>query len=102
MKPPPLTNGHSCVDTLRAITYAKFSQNKALEERLRDTKYTDFYECTRDLFWGTGLLLPSTTREIDHTKFEGENQFGLILQDVRAKLQRNANRAASLEKACDK
>lgn len=83
------------IDTLRDITVAKFSQNRALGERLRNSPYTSYYECTRNTYWGTGYQLPTSTREIDHTKFEGENQFGLILRDVKAKLINDVQRAAA-------
>lgn len=82
------------VDTLRTINYAKFSQNRLIGERLRTSSYTKFHECTRNLFWGTGLLLPLNTREIDTSKLIGENQFGLILLDIRAKLNHDAQRSA--------
>lgn len=82
------------VDTMRAIVYAKFTQNRRLGERLRQSTFTHFYECTKNLFWGTGVPLPNSGREIDHTTFEGENHLGLILADVRARLRRDAQRTA--------
>lgn len=83
------------IETLRAINYAKFSQNRLLGERLRTCTYTKFHECPRNLFWGTGYLLPTNTREIDTSQFIGENHFGQILLDIHAKLNRDVQRRAS-------
>lgn len=82
------------VDTMRAIVYAKFSQNRAINERLRLTTYTRFHECTTNSHWGTGVSLPISSREIDHTKFAGENHLGVILSEVRTRLRKDALRAA--------
>lgn len=82
-------------NTLRAITHAKFSQNRALGERLKNSPFINFYECTKSTYWGTGFKLPSNTREIDTSKFEGENKFGLILKDVKTRLIKAAQRPAS-------
>lgn len=83
------------IDTLRAIAYTKFTQNRALGDRLRNSPYTSFYECTKNPYWGTGFLLPYTTHEIDTTKFEGANHFGVILRDVKARLIADAKKAAA-------
>lgn len=83
------------INTLRSITHAKFSQNRNLGERLRTSPYVNFYECTKDSYWGTGFQLPTSTREIDTSKFEGENNFGIILRDVKAKLIASAQRTAA-------
>lgn len=80
------------IGILHDINYAKFSQNRQLGERLRTSPYMKFHECTRSLFWGTGQTLPNSTREIDHTTFAGENYFGKILFDIRAKLNNDAKR----------
>lgn len=81
------------LDTLRSITYAKFSQNRAIGDRLRTSTYSNFYECTRNTYWGTGQSLPTSSREIDPSTFIGENQFGLILLEIREKLRNDAARA---------
>lgn len=73
------------VDTLRSITYLKFKQNRGLNERLRTTEFTKFYECTTSQKWGTGIHLP-TSREIDTSKFTGSNHLGIIIADVKEKL----------------
>lgn len=83
------------LNVLRAITYLKFTQNRSLGERLRNCPFEDFYECTTSTYWGTGLKLPSNSREIDTSKFVGENHFGLILKEVKAKLILDAQRHAS-------
>lgn len=83
------------ISTLTAITYAKFTQNRTLGDRLRNCPFENFYECTTSSYWGTGFRLPSNTREIDTSKFEGANHFGLILKDVKSKLIRDAQRHAS-------
>lgn len=83
------------LNTLLAITYAKFTQNRALGSRLRNCSFENFHECTTSTYWGTGFKLPTNTREIDTSKFVGENKFGLILKDVKAKLIQDAQRAAS-------
>lgn len=76
------------VNSLRSIAYAKFSQNRIIGERLRTSNFTKFHECTRQ-------TLPTNTREIDSSKFEGNNLFGQILLDVRTKLQQNAQRGSA-------
>lgn len=43
--------------------------------------------------WGVGKTLPTITQEIDSSSFTGENQFGLILLDVRTKLRHDAARS---------
>lgn len=86
------------VKTLRAIAFAKFSQNRTIGERLRTSVFDKFHECTRNLYWGTGQSLPLSTREIDSAKFEGTNIFGQILLDVRTKLRNDANRISSSPK----
>lgn len=49
---------------LKSIVLLKFKQNKNLGDRLKNSEATQFYECTRDLRWGTGIML--TSRQVDH------------------------------------
>lgn len=80
------------INTLRLITYLKFTQNKSLGDRLRNCTFENFYECTTSTYWGTGFKLPLNTREIDTSKFEGENHSGIILKNVKARLIHDAQR----------
>lgn len=71
-------------DILKSIVTLKFKQNKELGTRLKNSGYDHFYECTRDLKWGTGISLKS--RQVDTSLFTGENRFGKILSEVKAAL----------------
>lgn len=71
-------------DTLLKIVYQKFKQNPALEKRLTESKYTKFYECTKDAYWGVKYLI--TSREIDTSVFTGANRFGVILGEIKNRL----------------
>lgn len=72
-------------ETLKSIVKIKFKQNKHLGTRLKDSGFENFYECTRDTKWGTGVTV--STRQVDTSLFFGENKFGKILGEIKASLQ---------------
>lgn len=69
-------------DTLKTIVTLKFKQNKYLGNRLKNSGVEHFYECTRDMRWGTGITIYS--RQVDTSLFLGENKFGKILDKIKA------------------
>ena len=61
-----------------------FSQNLDLWSTLENTGDRSFQECNRyDTFWGTGLSLHDAIARDDHSKFQGTNTMGEILQRIR-------------------
>lgn len=80
-------------DTLLKLVLQKFKQNPALEKRLVDSQYTKFYECTKDSYWGVKHLI--TSREIDTSTFTGENRFGVILGEIKARLSEKQQKSSA-------
>lgn len=65
---------------------AKFSQNRDLKERLKDTGGAVLAECAvKDLIWGTGLSMNDPNR-FDMSKWRGQNLLGYTLMMVRERL----------------
>lgn len=64
-------------EILKKIVTEKFTQNRHLGQRLLDSGYEKFYECTTSTKWGTGQTISSRT--INTSTFTGENRFGKIL-----------------------
>lgn len=65
---------------------AKFSQNRDLRDRLKDTGGAVLAECAvKDLIWGTGLSMKDPNR-FDMSKWRGQNLLGYTLMMVRERL----------------
>ena len=65
---------------------AKFSQNKDLKDKLKDTGQAILAECAvRDLIWGVGLSMKDP-RRFDKSKWRGKNLLGYTLMMVRERL----------------
>lgn len=65
---------------------AKFSQNKELKEKLKETGNAVLAECAvKDLIWGIGLSMKDTDR-FDRTKWNGKNLLGYTLMMVRERM----------------
>lgn len=65
---------------------AKFSQNRDLKDRLKDTGGAVLAECAvKDLIWGTGLSMKDPNR-FDMSKWRGQNLLGYTLMMVRERL----------------
>lgn len=75
-------------EILKKIVTEEFVQNRHLCQRLLNSGFEKFYECTTSTKWGTGQTISS--RDIDSSTFVGENRFGKILADVRIFLQGQA------------
>lgn len=71
-------------NTLKSIVSLKFNQNKHLGTRLKNSSVERFYECTRDMRWGSGVTLYN--RQVNTALFVGENKFGKILNEIKASL----------------
>ena len=81
-----ISNGWSnkAVNVMETGVRAKFSQNLDLWSTLEATGERSFQECNRyDTFWGTGLSLHDAIARDDHSKFQGTNKMGEILQRIR-------------------
>ncbi len=76
---------------LRQITVyegllGKFSQNRALCEKLKETKNTILAECAvKDRVWGIGLSM-NDPRRLDIREWKGQNLLGYALMLVREKI----------------
>lgn len=69
-------------------SYAKFSQNEGLKERLLSTGSSLLAECAvRDRIWGIGLSMHDPNR-LDRAKWNGQNLLGYTLMTVREKLRK--------------
>lgn len=65
---------------------AKFSQNRDLKDRLKDTGGAVLAECAvKDRIWGTGLSMKDPNR-FDMSKWRGQNLLGYTLMMVRERL----------------
>lgn len=65
---------------------AKFSQNRDLKDRLKDTGGAVLAECAvKDRTWGTGLSMNDPNR-FDMSKWRGQNLLGYTLMMVRERL----------------
>ena len=73
--------GHICVPLLRALMYAKFSQNPGLMDKLVATYPHPLIESTKDLTWGGGL--PFGDPDYDRGIVVGENKCGKELASIR-------------------
>ena len=73
--------GHICVPLLRALMYAKFSQNPELMDRLVATYPHPLIESTKDTEWGGGL--PFGDPDYDRGIVKGENKCGKELSSIR-------------------
>lgn len=63
--------------------YAKFSQNKNLRQKLKETGSAILAECAvKDRVWGIGLSMQDKNR-FDITKWRGQNLLGFSLMQVR-------------------
>lgn len=71
-------------EILKTIVTLKFKQNKHLGNWLKNSGVEHFYECTRDMRWGTGVMVYN--RQVDTSLFVGENKFGKILDALKASL----------------
>ena len=81
-----ISNGWSnkAVNVMETAVRAKFSQNLDLWSTQEATGERSFQECNRyDAFWGTGLSLHDAIARDDHSKFQGTNKMGEILQRIR-------------------
>ena len=65
---------------------AKFEQNHRAKYFLLTTGNTILAEATKDKYWGIGLTLDSDAVG-DPKQWPGQNTFGLILEEVRAKIR---------------
>ena len=64
----------------------KFSQNRALCEKLKETKNTILAECAvKDRVWGIGLSMDDP-RRLDIREWKGQNLLGYALMLVREKI----------------
>ena len=73
--------GHMCVPLLRALMYAKFSQNPELMDKLVATYPHPLIESTKDKTWGGGL--PFGDPDYDRGIVKGENKCGKELTSIR-------------------
>ena len=81
-----ISNGWSnkAVNVMETGVRAMFSQNLDLWSTLEATGDRSFQECNRyDTFWGTGLSFHDAIARDDHSKFQGTNTMGEILQRIR-------------------
>ena len=73
--------GHLCVPLLRALMYAKFTQNPVLMDKLVETYPHPLIEGTKDKRWGGGL--PFGDPDYDRGVVVGENKCGKELTSIR-------------------
>lgn len=71
------------------IAYEKFSQNPDLKDKLLETGTVTLIEGTQDMFWGAGALLGS--KILTEGKWNGRNELGQVLHEVREDLRRTEN-----------
>lgn len=71
-------------EIMKCILIGKFSQNEDLKNRLLDTGSSQLFECTSNLYWGTGWKFDSEGwKRGTGTDFPGKNQLGVLLSEVR-------------------
>lgn len=75
------------VDILYSVCKSKFTQNERLKEELLLTGERTLYEATKNEIWGVNASLKS--KEVKECKGTGENEFGKLLERLRADLQPN-------------
>ena len=64
----------------------KFSQNRELSQKLKETKNAILAECAvKDRIWGIGLSM-SDSRRLDIHEWKGQNLLGYTLMMVREKI----------------
>lgn len=84
--------------TMKCVVAHKFKQNPTLRAKLQNTSGMKLLECTTNKYWGTGRRLDSLLWN-ESNKFEGRNELGLVLEEIRSALDRPAlNRAAENRK----
>ena len=78
-----------CKDFMKKGLQAKFDQNEHLATFLKDTGATKLVEANpHDKYWGVGLSLRNTAIW-DSTKWEGSNNLGSLLEDIRNNIKTN-------------
>lgn len=70
---------------MKCVVAHKFKQNPKLRAKLEGTRGMDLLECTTNRYWGTGRKLDSPLWN-ESNNFEGKNELGKILGEIRAAL----------------
>ena len=88
-------NGKIWEDNCKKIvydgSYAKFTQNEKMKEKLMDTEGTTLVESSpKDFIWGIGLH-KTDPKAKDRTQWKGTNWLGEILTKLREDLKSESN-----------
>lgn len=71
---------------MKCIVAHKFKQNLNLRAKLQSTTGMKLLECTTNRYWGTGRRLDSPLWAVSN-KYEGRNELGKILEEIRNALE---------------
>lgn len=70
---------------MKCVVTHKFKQNLDLKTKLQSTAGMKLLECTTNRYWGTGRRLDSPLWSVSNN-YEGRNELGLILEEIRSEL----------------
>ena len=88
------------IDVMQEIITAKAQQVPEFRDSLINSGETYLAEATYDKFWASGLSVDDTPK-VDPKYFPGSNNLGLILMDMRSKLQSSQLQPQSQGKDAD-